>query len=152
MIHKQYKATKRLTIPVGHRLSKHLGRCKNWHGHNFDILISVSSHELNDNDMVMDFSDLKKIAMTIIDDWDHCLLINENDPIAKNEEFRKEFRIITFPFDPTAERMSEILYANISSELQKDHKHIHLDEVTVFENENSNTSFKLVDTPIFGSI
>jgi len=66
-----YKVEKRFTIPIGHRLSKHKGYCKNLHGHNFVVLIGVKSEKLNENDMVIDFSDLKNESNRILDNWDH---------------------------------------------------------------------------------
>jgi len=139
-VDEKFVVTKRFTIPVGHRLSKHMGRCQNWHGHNFDIMVSVSSNELNDNDMVIDFSDLKSVAMSVLDEWDHCLLVNKNDPIAKHPEFRDEFRIIAFNFDPTAERMARVLFSSISYRL-KERYNANLEKITVYENENSHVTY-----------
>ena len=139
-----FTITKRFTIPVGHRLSKHLGRCKNWHGHNFDIMVSVSSHELNENDMVIDFSDLKAVVQSVIDEWDHCLLLNKNDPMAQNDEFRNQFRIIAFDFDPTAEQMAKVLYRTIGLRLFERHNLI-IEGITVYENENSSATYQEID-------
>ena len=50
-----YKIEKRFTLPIGHRLSKHKGRCFSIHGHNFDVLVGIKSPTLNDNDMILDY-------------------------------------------------------------------------------------------------
>jgi len=148
----KYAVTKKFTIPVGHRLSKHEGLCKNYHGHNFDIVVGISSSELNDNNMVIDFKDLKSIVNEILDEWDHTLLVNKNDPIFKNDEFKNTFRMIAFDFDPTAEKMAEVLYTSLSSRFQelklwKEWKAYHtpliVDFVQVYENDGSSAIFSI---------
>jgi len=47
-----YKVEKKFTLPIGHRLSKHQGRCFSLHGHNFTVLVGVKAELLNENDMV----------------------------------------------------------------------------------------------------
>jgi len=139
-----YKIEKRFTLPMGHRLSKHKGRCSSIHGHNITILIGVMSQKLNDNDMVIDFADLKKIVLEILDVWDHCLLLNECD--GKIEELAEAggMRIITFNFDPTAEKLSETLYTVLDqriSQASSGDNFVELEYVTIYENENSKATF-----------
>jgi len=138
---KKYIIKKRFSIPVGHRLSKHSGRCLNYHGHNFYVEICASSHILNLNDMVIDFSDLKTIVMSVLDEWDHCLLLNKNDSIAKDSRYRDMYRIIAFDFDPTSEKLAEVLYYTLSTRLKEIDKNIKLEHVEVFENDKSSTIF-----------
>jgi len=133
-----YLVEKKFTIPVGHRLSKHLGRCQNFHGHNLLILLGISSKTLNHNDMVIDFYDLKVMVNEVLDEWDHTLLVNKNDPIANDSKYRDNFRIIAFDFDPTAEKLSEVLFGVIKKILDNNLK---LEYVTIFENENSKVTY-----------
>ena len=74
-----YNVTRTFRIPVGHRLSCHQGLCKNIHGHNLKLQVSLKSESLNDNYMVIDFADLKEMVNKIIKKWDHCLILNESD-------------------------------------------------------------------------
>ena len=137
-----YEVEKRLTLPIGHRLSKHLGRCANFHGHNLAILLGIQSEKLNQNDMVVDFSDLKKEVELVLDAWDHCLLVNRNDPILETD-FIKDYRVISFDFDPTAEKMCELLYEILKPKLgRKFGSHVELIYVTIFENENSKATYR----------
>ena len=109
--------TKTFRVPVGHRLSLHLGLCKNVHGHNLKLEVSVKSNNLNPNWMVIDFSDLKKIVNKIIEKWDHTLLLNENDHefINATETITK---ILTIPGEPTAENLCYRLFTEIQTELK----------------------------------
>ncbi len=135
-----YRLEKRFTLPIGHRLSKHAGRCSSIHGHNFTVMVGVKSNELNENDMVIDFSDLKKIVKIIIDVWDHTLLINKEDEDILNVCQDKNMRVIDFAFDPTAERLSSILYETINYRLPDP---VEMDYVTVYENENSKCTYSV---------
>lgn len=136
-----YKVEKRFVVPVGHRLSKHTGRCINCHGHNFVILVGLKSPQLNDNDMVMDFADLKEMINGFIDKWDHAMILNEDDPLVKEYSYFKDchFRVVTYPFDPTAERLSQVLFEEISRTLID--SAIDVEYVTIYENENSKATY-----------
>lgn len=134
-----WRLEKRFSLPIGHRLSKHPRRCASIHGHNVDIIITVKSEKLNENDMVIDFSDLKKIVNDVIDKWDHCLLLNKCDSELAEILTNQDMRVITFDFDPTAEKLAETLFEVISTKLLFETKdpNIQLDSITIYENENS---------------
>ena len=139
-----YKIEKKFTFPMGHRLSKHGGRCFSLHGHNFTVLVGLFSENLDENDMVMDFSDLKNMVNEIIDQFDHCLLLNETDKEfgKKVEAIGDGMRVLYVNHDPTAERLAEFLYKNIEEKIKHSHQHpIYMDYVTVFENENSKATY-----------
>jgi len=136
-----FKIEKKFTIPVGHRLSKHSGLCSNIHGHNFTILVGIKSEYLNDNDMLLDFSDLKKIVNEILDKWDHALMLNTMDDCM--DLMKKNMKIIKFNYDPTAEILCQILYREISHKLKQISILIEMDYVTIYENENSKATFSL---------
>jgi len=44
-------------------------------------------------------------------------------------------------FDPTAERISERLFLKLQSKFNTLYKHIEIDYVTVYENENSKATY-----------
>jgi 6-pyruvoyltetrahydropterin/6-carboxytetrahydropterin synthase len=138
-----YKIEKRFTFPMGHRLSKHQGRCFSMHGHNFTVMVGLKSELLNTNDMVMDFSDLKQLVADYFDELDHCLLLNEIDSdIAKNAE-KMGMRVKLVPHDPTAEKLAEDIYHHVELQLalREDLVIVKVDYVTVYENENSKATY-----------
>jgi 6-pyruvoyltetrahydropterin/6-carboxytetrahydropterin synthase len=140
-----YKIERRFTVPIGHRLSKHDGLCKNIHGHNFTVHVGVKAEKLDDNDMVMDFSFLKDIVKEQMDQLDHCLVLNESDG-ALARDLRMHGicdKVMTVPHDPTAERLAEKIYHFVSEILEKDFSWVSMDYVTVYENENSKATFTM---------
>jgi 6-pyruvoyltetrahydropterin/6-carboxytetrahydropterin synthase len=133
-----YKIEKKFTVPIGHRLSKNKGLCKNIHGHNFTVLVCVKCEKLDENDMVMDFSDLKNLVNEELNRFDHCLLLNSTDSaLARDLRLKVCDKILEFPYDPTAERLSEYLYNIIDNKLEGISSQISVDYVIVYENENS---------------
>jgi len=133
---------KTFKIPMGHRLSKHKGLCKNFHGHNFVIKVKLASHILDGNDMVIDFSDLKSIVNRILGDFDHCMLLNDNDPMK--EEFYKAFRTWTFIGDPTAETLCQYFFDRISLMMTQQgiREDVKLVSVKIWENDDSVAEYK----------
>ena len=65
------RITKKFRFEAAHALYGYDGKCKNIHGHNYKLFVTVIGVPVNDNSnakegMVMDFGDLKKIVNTQI--------------------------------------------------------------------------------------
>jgi len=137
-----YYIEREFSIAIGHSLSKHKGRCVNPHGHNILIYIGISSEELNENNMVMDFSDLKNLCEKYIDPLDHSMLLNRNQTEMIKLLQNQNNRLHLFDDDPTAEYLCRYLFDLIRSDLKENHsKNICLDYVTIYENDQSNATY-----------
>lgn len=137
-----YRIEKRFTLAGGHRLSKHQGRCYSLHGHNYVVLVGIKASTLDDNDMIMDFSELKEVVNEIIDPLDHCMLVNECDMEDMQPFLDRNMRVMTIgDCDPTAERISETIYKQLQEKLKLRKDFIQVDYVTVYENENSKATY-----------
>jgi 6-pyruvoyltetrahydropterin/6-carboxytetrahydropterin synthase len=57
--------------------------------------------------MVVDFGDLKAIVKdTILNTYDHALVLNEDAPYSKSEVISNEFeKVILVPYQPTCENL-----------------------------------------------
>ena len=67
-----YSVTKRIEFCYGHRLLDYDGICKHPHGHNAVAEIEVRTDQLDNRNMVCDFSDIKRIVKGWIDrELDH---------------------------------------------------------------------------------
>ena len=137
-----YRVERRFTLPIGHRLSLHKGRCSSIHGHNFTVLVGVMSEKLNENYMVIDFADLKAVVDGLLDQLDHCLMINETDYKIGQELRKMGMRVMNVDYDPTAEKLSEDLYKQIKRTLEKMYPDVKMEYVTVYENENSKATYR----------
>jgi 6-pyruvoyltetrahydropterin/6-carboxytetrahydropterin synthase len=139
-----YFITKKFKVPIGHRLSKHLGLCNNLHGHNLIICVELMGDKLNDNDMIIDFSDLKKIVNTFLDDFDHSCLLNSNDITELTHCVSNNRKYLSFDnVDPTAEILSKYLNLKIDNFLHREYGEDDFCcfSVTVWENEDSSAKY-----------
>lgn len=79
------KATRRFHFDAAHHLPNYEGKCRNVHGHRWDLEVTVEDR-INENGFVLDFSEIKKIVEAeVISYFDHCDLnkLIEN-PTAEN--------------------------------------------------------------------
>lgn len=95
MSRKIVSITKSFSICYGHKLPFHKGKCRNGHGHNSRIDVTVvmdektfqyvkdtrKAEKASDTGMIIDFGDLKVLAGNIIDPLDHMFL---NDLVKKD--------------------------------------------------------------------
>ena len=87
------RITKDFRFETGHALHGYDGKCKNIHGHNFKLSVTVTGSPITDKShpkygMVIDFSDLKKIINEeIINVYDHATVFNKNTPHIEEATF-----------------------------------------------------------------
>lgn len=76
---------KQATFDSAHQLKWHKGKCKNLHGHTYKLEVGVKG-KINENGIVIDFGDLKKIIEEkVIEKYDHKLLNDYfENPTAEN--------------------------------------------------------------------
>jgi 6-pyruvoyltetrahydropterin/6-carboxytetrahydropterin synthase len=77
-----FEVTIEETFAAGHALRNYKGKCENVHGHNYRCQVTVEGPEVDDNGLLVDFVDLKKIVHSVLDRLDHQWL-NEFPPFDK---------------------------------------------------------------------
>lgn len=112
--------TKQMRTETGHRLLNYEGRCAHLHGHSYLWEVTVEG-VLDHRGMAVDFKDLKKHMMTVIDPFDHALVLNEEDPLVGQECLvistnNKAQRVIIFEGNPTAETFAKYAAKHIQRE------------------------------------
>ena len=77
--------TRRLEFDAGHRIPHHKSQCRHLHGHRYALEVTLSGEIIQTEDasergMVMDFADVKNIALEKIANlWDHAFLVYQGD-------------------------------------------------------------------------
>lgn len=77
--------TRKLEFDAGHRIPDHRSQCRNLHGHRYVLEITLEGELVDvegapDRGMVMDFADVKALAVQhLVDRWDHAFLVFEGD-------------------------------------------------------------------------
>ncbi len=136
------RITKHFDFEAAHALHGYDGKCKNIHGHSYQLYVTIIGTPINDknhpkNGMVLDFGDLKKIVNTeIVDIFDHSIVLNKN---SEHLELAKKIadyshRIVMVEYQPTSELMIQDFAKKISAKLPNDVK---LHSLKLYETNNS---------------
>ena len=105
-----YKVKKTFHLAYGHRLLNYKGKCENLHGHNGVVEVSIKAAELNDEKMVMDFTELGAKVKTWLDDnLDHKVILAKADPLAALLAAQGQKCFLTEE-NPTAEVLARLIY------------------------------------------
>lgn len=72
-----------IDFPFAHRQHNHDGHCALIHGHNWSFKFTFVADRLDDNDFVVDFGKLKFIKKWLEENFDHTLVLNEDDPCLR---------------------------------------------------------------------
>jgi len=139
-----YSVTKRFTFEAAHKLNLNYNSpCNSLHGHSYKVSITVKSPELNENDMVVDFSTIKDIQKWVDTNWDHSLIVGCNDHSISMSDNNKTVRLLYK--NPTAEAFAKILY-DISIEMLKPYftNREYYISVSVWETENNFATFEKI--------
>jgi len=114
--------TRTLTVErstsTAHRLRHYEGVCGNIHGHNmkWDLELVVSMDGVGASNMPLDFKDVSDI----IDQYDHAVLLNEDDVLLdQGREWAESYlgEVITFESDPTCELVAQIVAEDLVADL-----------------------------------
>lgn len=115
-----YRICKSIELESGHLLSKHPGNCKFPHGHTRSVEMVFRADTLDANDMVVDFKAIKQMMGDFLQQFDHSLCVNTDDPNYAAFVAAYGERIIPFDReDPTSEVMARTIFNFARHALEK---------------------------------
>jgi 6-pyruvoyltetrahydropterin/6-carboxytetrahydropterin synthase len=82
------RITRKLEFDAGHRIPDHASQCRHLHGHRYVLEVTLAGDIIRAegeavNGMVMDFADVKRIAVRhVVDVWDHAFLAWRGDTVV----------------------------------------------------------------------
>ena len=133
--------TKIFHFEAAHALNGYDGKCRNIHGHSYEMRVTVKGMPLNEpgnpkNGMVIDFHDLKQIVnQEVVEKLDHSFIIGNNMPKDFVEITKKNFdKVVELPYQPTTENMLSDFAERIKKHLPQ---HVELYSVTLQETRDS---------------
>ncbi len=122
--------TKIFKFEAAHAISCYDGKCKNIHGHSYELHVTVSGKDLNESNMLIDFKDMKKVVEDlVIRDFDHSLMLKENDK-NKSSSSKLDTKILWLEEEPTAEFMLLEILKRIGKQFPKN---INLKRLKLYE-------------------
>jgi 6-pyruvoyltetrahydropterin/6-carboxytetrahydropterin synthase len=105
--------TRRIEFDAGHRIPNHASQCRHLHGHRYAIEITLSGEIIGtegsaEQGMVLDFSEVKRIAnAVIVDHWDHAFLVYRGDrAVVDFLASLPGHKTVVLPVVPTAENLA----------------------------------------------
>lgn len=128
------KIAKEFKWEMGHRLPFHKGKCKNLHGHSYKCMVELSG-DPDSKGMVMDYFDVKKAIVPIIEQLDHAFMVCKDDKEVIELLEKLNSQKVVVDFETTAENICLYLLEKIKS--SKLPQNIHAIKVRVFETENT---------------
>ena len=112
------RITRKYEIDMGHRIKKHGGKCKHLHGHRYVIEATIEGGVVKEGPgegMVVDFGNVKAIMAEVLDNYDHSLCLQKDDPLA--QMLRGMVPVIMLDEPPTAETLARIWAEAISQRI-----------------------------------
>ena len=137
--------TTRLEFDSGHRIPNHKSQCCNLHGHRYVIEITlggdiIQNEQASEDGMVMDFSDVKRIAReSVVDVWDHAFIVYKNDQVVLDFlNTLPDHKTVVFETVPTAENMAAEAFRILKNRYQDTYgNQLTLSLVRLYETPNS---------------
>lgn len=137
--------TRRLEFDAGHRIPNHNSQCRHLHGHRYAIEITLSGDIINaegrsEQGMVMDFSDVKRIAQQqLVDHWDHAFLVYRGDKkVCEFLSGMPDHKTVVMDVVPTAENLAELAFGILNPAYQDTYgNHLRLERIRIFETPNN---------------
>ncbi|OFZ66016.1 MAG: 6-carboxytetrahydropterin synthase QueD [Betaproteobacteria bacterium RBG_16_56_24] len=137
--------TRRLEFDAGHRIPSHKSQCKHLHGHRYAIEITLSGDiitrdGLSEQGMVMDFTDVKRIAgEQLVDAWDHAFLVYRGDKqVCDFLATLPDHKTVILDVVPTAENLAQAAFDILDPAYQDIYgNHLRLERIRLYETPNN---------------
>lgn len=112
---------------MGHRLQHHGGLCRNLHGHSYTAEVTVKGPVQETGPsagMVVDFSALDEMMRKSVGDWDHAMMLQQDDPLVALLEtaVTEHLRLACVAWPPTAENIAMEVAVRVDRELRLTHR------------------------------
>ena len=105
---------------MGHRVLNHRSICKGLHGHRYKAEICVEGELVlesgaSEEGMVIDFADIKKVALKFIqDELDHAFMVwDKDEELLEFFNKSKGHKPVIVSFTPTAENVAAYIFQQL---------------------------------------
>ena len=137
--------TRRLEFDAGHRIPNHASQCRHLHGHRYAIEITLSGEIIRtegeaEEGMVMDFSEVKAIANSVlVDRWDHAFLVYQGDrAVVDFLASLPGHKTVLLPVVPTAENLAAEAFRMLDAAYRDTYgNQLRLQRVRLYETPNN---------------
>ena len=130
--------TKIFRFEMAHAIHGYPGKCKDIHGHSYELHVTVASQDKNEDflpgpGLIIDFKELKQLVNEgLILQLDHKLVVSRNFIKAHSTVYAEN--ISEWEYEPSAENILVYIRRFLSNTLPK---HIRLIKLKLFETNDS---------------
>ena len=103
--HVQGVVTFHRTFSAAHRLMNHKGKCRNIHGHNYRVSVTITGPINPETGMVVEFDRVKEP----IDVFDHALILQDGDDIISVVGETGGINVVYTAEAPTTENLANVI-------------------------------------------
>jgi 6-pyruvoyltetrahydropterin/6-carboxytetrahydropterin synthase len=136
--------TRRLEFDAGHRIPDHKSQCRHLHGHRYALEITLGGAIIQQtgdpaNGMVMDFSEVKALAMRhLVDLWDHAFLAWADDqPVVDFLHSLPDHKTVLLDCVPTAENLAQQAFTILDAVYRDSYgNQLRLERLRLYETPN----------------
>jgi len=121
-----FEVTIEQTFAAGHALRNYHGKCENVHGHNYRCQLTLAGEQLDGTGLLMDFVELKRVLLSVIDRLDHQWL-NDYPP----------FDVL----NPSAENIAKYIYDEVRQGIRTD-ADVRIESVKLWETDTSSATYR----------
>jgi 6-pyruvoyltetrahydropterin/6-carboxytetrahydropterin synthase len=111
-------------VSAAHNLRAYKGKCERLHGHNWRVDLRLAGDTLNDEGMLLDFVEAKRILREVLEPYDHAYL-NEVPPFDR--------------LNPSSENLARIIAEEVARRLPP---HVRVAAVTTWESHRCAATYK----------
>lgn len=132
-----FRVTKEIYFCYGHRLLNYAGKCRHLHGHNGKAVVTIEKPGLDPLGMAVDFTELKRLIGSWIDETlDHKLILHRDDPLIPELRHLGEV-FVELDVNPTAENIARLIFNRARAQ------GLPVVEVTLWETETSFATYRV---------
>ena len=143
-----YSVTKTFEFEASHKLMlSYKSPCSRIHGHSYKVEVTIKDKKLNEEGMIIDFTELKVIKEWVMENWDHALIMSKFDPdLGTFKDLERTREIIKLAEiaeeNVTAEVMAQVLTNKTAECLEGKRHRGAMIEVAVWETSSNKATFE----------
>lgn len=152
---RKYMISKSFKFDAAHMIKDHFGKCRNLHGHTYELLIYLRAPKIDDKTGVLiDYYYLNEVAKKLVEEYDHsflCNILDEKQIQLANILKNNNMKIKSFMEQTTAENLAYIIYVELKYRLNIAIKQEYLSiphndfDLKIIVKETANTSAEYGD-------
>jgi 6-pyruvoyltetrahydropterin/6-carboxytetrahydropterin synthase len=105
----KYILSKEFKFEAAHRIiNNYSGKCSNFHGHCWVVVVYIEGYELDERNMLVDFNEIKVLREWINENLDHTSILWEKDPMLSSLKEHSQ-KVFSTKLNPTSEHLAQII-------------------------------------------